>query len=103
MLRHYYVIITEQKSCNNDGIITCYVNGMPLLLRHYYALFFIIIILSTYLIHAPICNYMNKYAEICNLCLCTVSYQSMQCLYAAYAEICNIYAIYIQIYGLNMQ
>ena len=29
--------------------------------------------------------------------------QNMQCLYAAYAKICNIYAIYMQIYRLNMQ
>ena len=38
LLRYYYVIITKRKSCNNDGIITCYANGMPPLLHYYYAL-----------------------------------------------------------------
>jgi len=35
--------------------------------------------------------------------ICTVSCKNMQCLYAEYAKICNIYAIYMQIYRLNMQ
>ena len=26
LFRHYYLIITKRKSCNNDCIITCYVN-----------------------------------------------------------------------------
>ena len=37
-LRHHYVIITKGKSCNNDCIITCYANGMPPFLPHYYEL-----------------------------------------------------------------
>ena len=46
---------------------------------------------------------MLKNAEMCNLCqnICTffASYKNMQCLYAAYAEICSIYEIYMQIYA----
>ena len=38
-LIHYYIIITNGKSCNNDSIIMCYAKSKTLLLHYYYVLF----------------------------------------------------------------
>ena len=60
-----------------------------------------------------ICKYMHKYVKICSLWhslvawlvpqyihVCTVVCKNMQCFNAIYAEICSIYAVYMQIYRL---
>ena len=62
LLRHCYVTITKRKSCNNDGIITCYANGMPLL-RHYYVL------LRHY--YADLCYYSLLLISVSRTCRCT--------------------------------
>ena len=41
--KHHYIVITKEKSCNNDPIVTCYAESMLPLLRHYY----VIIIISS--------------------------------------------------------
>ena len=63
LLRHCYVTITKRKSCNNDGIITCYANGMPPLLRHYYVL------LRHY--YADLCYYSLLLISVSRTCRCT--------------------------------